>query len=242
MLVLSFVAGLVVFLAASLVRLNEGAFGKFPFPLSVPARGWEGVDATIDAQAILASSGRWAWSAFQWSAYYGPYLTLALFALLSAAMYSRKQGNIQTAENLRPRLRDRLAGGALFAWSACTRFGGADSHRILDRHAVRRGASGAKFPTENSVRCAAQRRIGPGRRPPFKRCAPTRKLCVSCDGSRRRKQPSPLPTGRIERHASEQYGRVAGRSAKSRDWVVGLPPFPHQFAVANTSGLVNWFS
>ena len=41
MLVLSFVAGLVVFLAASLVRLNEGAFGKFPFPLSVPARGWK---------------------------------------------------------------------------------------------------------------------------------------------------------------------------------------------------------
>lgn len=92
-------------------RLHRDFFSSFPFPLSVPALGWKGVDAAVCASTIAATYGQWPWAVFQWTAYYGPYLTLVLWACLLVALHCRKMGRMQREEGARlPDLRQRFSG------------------------------------------------------------------------------------------------------------------------------------
>lgn len=110
MLVFTFMVSL-FFSAVAVVRPDEGFFSSFPLPLSVPARRWKHADAAVYANAITTIYGPWPWAVFQWIAYYGPYLTLALWASLSAALYRHKIGRMQRAEGEPfPPLRKRFGG------------------------------------------------------------------------------------------------------------------------------------
>ncbi len=84
-----------LFSLLSVIRPNAGYCADFPFDLSVPARGWEGLDAEVLADGVTANSGRWLWAVFQWSAYYGHYLTLAIWVGLVVALQSLRMKKLQ---------------------------------------------------------------------------------------------------------------------------------------------------
>ncbi|MCX7427992.1 MAG: hypothetical protein NTW96_20480, partial [Planctomycetia bacterium] len=72
------------------IRPDQGYLATFPFPLPIPARGWKGSDASLYYNVVTPSDGEWAWAAFQWTAYGGPYWTLLLWAGLVAAWHGHK--------------------------------------------------------------------------------------------------------------------------------------------------------
>ena len=93
------------------VRSNEAVFSSFPFPLSMPARGWQGVTAGVYASAITTTYGQWPWAFFQWAVYQGPCLTLALWAVLLVVLYGRRVRRMQRERNLPlPEFGNRLRG------------------------------------------------------------------------------------------------------------------------------------
>jgi hypothetical protein len=79
----------------SVIRPDAGSFADFPFDLSVPARGWEGLDAKVLGDAVTTNNERWLWAVFQWAAYYGHYLTLAIWAGLVVALQSLGMKKLQ---------------------------------------------------------------------------------------------------------------------------------------------------
>ncbi len=87
MLICTFFVSL-LFSFVSVIRPVAGSFADFPFDLSVPARGWEGLDNKVLGDALTANNERWLWAVFQWAAYYGHYLTLAIWAGLVVALQS----------------------------------------------------------------------------------------------------------------------------------------------------------
>ncbi len=61
------------------------SFAQLPFDLSIPARGWEGVDGE-SLERVLLPLGSGLWAVLQWTAYYGQYLTLGAWAAIAALL------------------------------------------------------------------------------------------------------------------------------------------------------------
>lgn len=61
------------------VRDHVDSFNSMPFDLSIPARGWEALDAE-SLRNLVRPLGDWTWAAIQWTAYHGPYLAVAMWA------------------------------------------------------------------------------------------------------------------------------------------------------------------
>ena len=100
-----------IFSLISVIRLDPNFPPDLPFSWSIPVRGWQGVDAAVYKNAIPANAGEWPWALFQWEAYYGPYLTVALWAVLVAILYRHKLRRAQRRDGTPlPSLRTRLAG------------------------------------------------------------------------------------------------------------------------------------
>jgi hypothetical protein len=74
----------------AVIRPEDGYLATFPFPLSIPARGWKGLDAGFYYNWIKPSHGVCAWAAFQWMMYGGVYWSLLLWAGLLAAWHGHK--------------------------------------------------------------------------------------------------------------------------------------------------------
>ncbi len=66
-------------------RPHLKSFTQFPFDLVIPAIGWDGLNAGM-AELLYRPSAEWWWAVMQFSAYHGDYLTLPLWALLSATL------------------------------------------------------------------------------------------------------------------------------------------------------------
>ncbi len=100
-----------IFSLISVMRLDPNFPPGLPFSWSIPVRGWHGVNAAVYKSAIPANAGEWPWALFQWEAYYGPYLTVALWAVLVAIFYWRKLRRAPRQDGTPlPPLRTRLAG------------------------------------------------------------------------------------------------------------------------------------
>jgi hypothetical protein len=65
------------------------SFTSLPFALSIPARGWDQLDAA-SLENLLRPAGIWVWATLQWTAYYGHYLTIAIWALFAALLFRFK--------------------------------------------------------------------------------------------------------------------------------------------------------
>ena len=102
---------LIVALFSSLMAVirPDGLLDSLAPLLTIPARGWRGLNADVYCYVITASYGKWIWAVFEWVAYYGPYLTVALWAGLLMALQSRRMRRAyrQTGSPL-PGLRTRL--------------------------------------------------------------------------------------------------------------------------------------
>ncbi len=81
---------LIVSLFCSFLAVIRPDVSSLPFRMSVPARGWKGVDPAFYATAITTSYGQWRWIVLQWTLYSGPYLTLFSWGCLIAVLYQRK--------------------------------------------------------------------------------------------------------------------------------------------------------
>jgi hypothetical protein len=100
----------------SITDPNLESFAQLPFALSIPARGWGDLDAA-SLENVMRSRGNWHRAVIQWTAYYGQYLTVALWATLAAALFRRKlRHGTATAENHLLAFRD---GVAAFSSSLC---------------------------------------------------------------------------------------------------------------------------
>ncbi|MDA1180002.1 MAG: hypothetical protein O2931_14535, partial [Planctomycetota bacterium] len=75
----------VLFGIVAVARPNAESFAQIPFDLSIPARGWEGLDARSLENALSPRAG-WLWAVLQWTAYYGQYLTVAVWAAIDAVL------------------------------------------------------------------------------------------------------------------------------------------------------------
>lgn len=75
----------VLFGLVSITRPRAESFTQIPFDLSIPSRGWEGLDATSLGSA-LRPGALWLWAVLQWTAYYGQYLTIVLWATITAVL------------------------------------------------------------------------------------------------------------------------------------------------------------
>ena len=73
----------VLFGIVAVARPNAEAFTQLPFDLSFPARGWEGLDAKSREDAF-SPRAIWLWAVLQWTAYFGQYLTVAVWAAIVA--------------------------------------------------------------------------------------------------------------------------------------------------------------
>ena len=110
MLILTLIMSLFFSLIAVL-RLDPNFPPGLPFSWSIPARGWNGVDSAVYRYAIPANAGECARALFQWEAYYGPCLTVALWAVLVAIFHRRKLRRAHRKDGTPlPPLRTRLAG------------------------------------------------------------------------------------------------------------------------------------
>ncbi|MBC8356967.1 MAG: hypothetical protein H8E66_33770 [Planctomycetes bacterium] len=91
MLIAVFVACL-LFGLISIARPDKDAFSDFPFALTIPARGLEGlgVDTASLGREFDAINGQWFWALCQWTAYFGHYLFLVLWVGLVATICGRK--------------------------------------------------------------------------------------------------------------------------------------------------------
>ncbi len=73
----------VLFGIVAVARPNAESFTQLPFDLSIPARGWEGLDAK-SLENAFSPRAIWLWAVLQWTAYYGQYLTVAVWAAIVA--------------------------------------------------------------------------------------------------------------------------------------------------------------
>lgn len=73
----------VLFGIVAMARPSAESFAQLPFDLSIPARGWEGLDAT-SLENALRPSVSWLWPVIQWTVYRGEYLTVAVWAAVAA--------------------------------------------------------------------------------------------------------------------------------------------------------------
>ncbi len=69
----------------SITQPETDSFTQIPFDLTIPARGWGGLGATSLEKAILPL-GNWLWAVLQWCAYYGHFLTVAIWAGMIAVL------------------------------------------------------------------------------------------------------------------------------------------------------------
>ncbi|MCX7428117.1 MAG: hypothetical protein NTW96_21115 [Planctomycetia bacterium] len=109
LLILTLVVSLFLSLLV-VIRPAEGYLATFPFPLSIPARGWKGLDADFYHNAVMPFyGGEWAWVALQWTLYGGAYWTLLVWAGLLVAWHRRKarKASRQTDSAI-PNLRRRV--------------------------------------------------------------------------------------------------------------------------------------
>lgn len=70
----------------SIARQSEAPFTEIPFDLSIPPRGWGGLDAASLKNAMGFQVSWATWAVLQWTAYHGHYLTLALEAVFAAML------------------------------------------------------------------------------------------------------------------------------------------------------------
>jgi len=75
----------VLFGIVAVARPNAESFAQLPFDLSIPARGWEGLDAK-SLENAFSPRASWLWAVLQWTAYYGQYLTVAVWAAIVAIL------------------------------------------------------------------------------------------------------------------------------------------------------------
>ena len=73
----------VLFGIVAVARPNGESFAQLPFDLSIPALGWEGWDAK-SLENVIRPDASWLWAALQWTAYYGQYLTVVVWAAIVA--------------------------------------------------------------------------------------------------------------------------------------------------------------
>ena len=73
----------VLFGIVAVARPNAESFTQLPFDLSIPARGWEGLDAQ-SLENAFSPRAIWLWAVLQWTTYYGQYLTVAVWAAIVA--------------------------------------------------------------------------------------------------------------------------------------------------------------
>lgn len=79
----------VLFGLMSITDPNHESFSSLPFALSIPARGWGELDAR-SLESVLRPVGIALWAVLQWTAYYGPYMTIAIWALFAAILLHLK--------------------------------------------------------------------------------------------------------------------------------------------------------
>ncbi len=75
----------VLFGIVAVTRPNAESFAQLPFDLTIPARGWEGLDAN-SLENALRPCASWLWAVLQWTAFYGQYLTLGVWAAIAALL------------------------------------------------------------------------------------------------------------------------------------------------------------
>jgi hypothetical protein len=88
------------------------SFTTFPFNLAIPALGWEAWDAN-SLESAVRPLGSWLWAVFQWTIYYGQYLTVAFWAgFVWVILHVRAQSVQRTVDSVAPTIKDRT--GAFF--------------------------------------------------------------------------------------------------------------------------------
>jgi hypothetical protein len=99
----------ILFGLISITDPNNESFASLPFALSIPARGWGELDAT-SLENVVRPGGLWLWALLQWNAYYGHYLTLALWATFAAILlrYNLRRATV-TAGDQSFTFRDHVA-------------------------------------------------------------------------------------------------------------------------------------
>lgn len=96
----------------SITGFDVESFHTFPFELSIPGRGWEGLSVSQLYDTVFWSRGDGIRTLFQWIAYGGQYFTVALWAGFAAVLLRRKARRSPRKTGGEPfRLSDRL--GAL---------------------------------------------------------------------------------------------------------------------------------
>lgn len=109
----------VLFGIVAAARPAAESFTQLPFDLSIPALGWEGLDAKSLENAVSHLS-RWRWAVFQWTAYYGQYLTIAIWATIVALLLQFKLNRFYSrTKEVRPSFGNFLGAWARSQGRAC---------------------------------------------------------------------------------------------------------------------------
>jgi tetratricopeptide (TPR) repeat protein len=80
---------LIFYLAFANIYFWTSLLTEFPFPFRIPARGWGGLDLAL-LDSMKYAYGDWCWAILQWNAYGGGYVTLAIWIMLIAIVYTCK--------------------------------------------------------------------------------------------------------------------------------------------------------
>lgn len=76
---------------------------QLPSHVQVPAQGWAGTDAAVMGKILDADKKPWNWVLWQWAAYGGAYVSLAVCLLLVVAWYAlmRRRGSAEEVQHYR---------------------------------------------------------------------------------------------------------------------------------------------
>ncbi|MCR9115805.1 MAG: hypothetical protein NXI22_02520, partial [bacterium] len=91
----------VLFGIVAMVRPGAESFAQLPFDVSVPARGWNDLDAQ-SLENVLRPRGIWLWALLQWIAYHGQNMTLGVWATFVAALLRFKLRGVQLKTGTAP--------------------------------------------------------------------------------------------------------------------------------------------
>lgn len=90
-------------------RPTAMAFAQLPFDLSIPARGWNDLDAQ-SLETVIKPLAIWLWAMFQWVAYQSHYFMFALWAVLVAFVLHFKWRRTSPSSDDDPRTFRNFAG------------------------------------------------------------------------------------------------------------------------------------